>query len=175
MTRLSSLFTVRKTSRKITCKVDIKCLFPAPPAFVAELPEVTPFVLTQDSESFLTLSCEVECDPLCDIDWVVSGDMIEVTETSEEDIVDDPVFGFWDEILPSEGQLFTRVRSSLRMSQEDVLNTDEENFTVTCIGGENEYGEAVVSSTTVIIECKTSDKNRACSIYNLFSQTRHRM
>ena len=167
MTRLSSLFTVRKTSRKIICKVDIKCLFPAPPAFVTELPEVTPFVLTPDSESFLTLSCEVECDPLCDIDWVVSGDMIEVTETSEEDIVDDPVFGFWDEILPSEGQLFTRVRSSLRMSQEDVLNTDEENFTVTCIGGENEYGEAVVSSTTVIIECKTSDKNlhSACSNY----------
>ena len=54
------------------------------------------------------------------------------------------------------------------MSQDDVLNTDEENFTVTCIGGENEYGEAVVSSTTVIIECKTSDKNlrSACSNYN---------
>ena len=100
------------------------------------------------------MSCEVECDPVCDIDWVVDGEMIEVTETSEEDLVDDPVFGFWDEILPGEGMMFTRARSSLRMSQDDVLNTDPENFTVTCIGGENEYGESVVSTTTVNIECK---------------------
>ena len=91
---------------------------------------------------------------MCDINWIVSGDVIEVTETSEEDLVD-PVFGFWDEILPREGALFTRVKSSLRMSQDDVINTNEENFTVTCIGEENEYGEAVESTTTVIIECKT--------------------
>ena len=90
---------------------------------------------------------------MCDINWIVSGDVIEVTETSEEDLVD-PVFGFWDEILPSEGALFSRVRSSLRMSQEDVINTNEENFTVTCIGEGTEYGEAVESTTTVIIECK---------------------
>ena len=107
-----------------------------------------------DEETFLTLSCEVECDPVCDIDWIVNGDMIEVTETSEEDLEDDPVFGFWDEILPGDGEMFTRVRSSLRMTQEDVINTGEENFTVTCIGGENEFGEVVVSTTTVNIECE---------------------
>ena len=133
--------------------VQSKFLFSASPAFITALPEVTPFVLTPVEESFLTLSCEVECNPVCDINWIVSGDIIEVTETSEEDLAD-PVFGFWDEILPGEGALFTRVRSSLRMSQEDVINTNEENFTVTCIGEETEYGEAVRSTTTVTIECK---------------------
>ena len=110
---------------------------------MTELPEMTTFVMNQDSS--VTLTCQVECDPVCDIQWSMVGD--DETDVPEDVIRD-------DEVVPEDKDQFSSVKSSLTIPAETIIAFNLENFTVECVSGENDFGESVSSTTVVVIECR---------------------
>ena len=117
-----------------------------------ELPDMTTFVMNQDSS--VTLTCQVECDPLCDIRWSVIGDEGDITE----DVIQE------DEAIPEDKDHFSSVKSTLTLPAETIVDLNLENFTVDCVSGGNAFGESVISSTIVVIECRKMPDNHWISV-----------
>ena len=111
---------------------------------MTKLPEVTTFVINQDSS--VTLTCQVECDPICNINWN-TGDY-----DDEGDIAED--FIREDELIPEDDDFFSSMKSSITVPAETVVAFNMENFTVECVSDDNDFGDFVSSSTVVVVECK---------------------
>ena len=64
------------TGEKSLCNLNSQWSSAAPPAFLVDLPEQTTLELGGE----ITFLCHVECSPLCQLDWLVDGEVVEETE-----------------------------------------------------------------------------------------------
>eukprot|EP00092_Neocalanus_flemingeri_P009188 GFUD01009889.1.p1 GENE.GFUD01009889.1~~GFUD01009889.1.p1 ORF type:complete len:1498 (+),score=504.87 GFUD01009889.1:68-4561(+) len=118
----------------------------APQTFVQSLPETSTFV-SHDTD--FNLQCEVECFPLCSIQWMKDDEVI---------TLDDDRYFIEEEITPEdvEANQFQSVSSKLSWNLENLpdnkLDHDDLNFTVSCFVEETEIGAGISSSTEIEIE-----------------------
>eukprot|EP00092_Neocalanus_flemingeri_P025444 GFUD01027586.1.p1 GENE.GFUD01027586.1~~GFUD01027586.1.p1 ORF type:complete len:1098 (+),score=293.63 GFUD01027586.1:126-3419(+) len=117
-----------------------------PPIFIENLPETSSFL---SSDKNFGLKCQVECVPLCTIQWMKNEEMI--TE-------DDDRYTIEETVIPEDldANQFTSVNSmfswNLENLPENKLDHSELNFTISCQVDGNDIGEAISSSTKVTIE-----------------------
>jgi len=132
----------------------------APPVFLISLSDGTTFVVGEELPS---LQCQVECSPLCSLEWVVEDEV--VTEEMDQYRIEE------EEVMEDvENNQFSSVISTLKWN---YLNISGENFTVACRvsgrplaeelpveegfltdtgTGEKHYWDSVESNTNVSVE-----------------------
>ena len=107
------------------------------------------FVLTTPfTGQIISFTLQVECDPICDIDW---------TKDDEAINADDEMFEITEEILPEDfdNNVFMSVKSSLRMQANSSLDHAETNLTFSCQVSDPQLGDFISSSSSVFVECKS--------------------
>ena len=99
---------------------------------------------------FIT-SFQVECFPLCRIQWVKNSDVISI---------DDDRFTIEESIIPEDvdSNQFQSVISKLSWNLENTSNNkldhEELNFTVSCFVEETDAHAGISSSSEIQVECK---------------------
>ena len=118
----------------------------ASPDLIESLP---PAVGTIFNASYFSLSCRVECFPICNITWKKDKDTIE----------NSIYYQVKNSVLPEEddSNRFTSVISTLIWNMTTLGPLDrvlESNITYSCISSSNIVGQGVESKTKFFVECK---------------------
>ena len=140
-TSFNSRFSVKKI-KHLEIVVNIKSFISAPPFIKSEFPETVDFVITEDEEA-LELVCDVECDPLCDVYWMVNEEYIEEEEGVE----------ILETVHTDDADSFSSIISTLSIASNHSWLKNE-NLSINCITTNNDVGDSVYTSTSVNIECK---------------------
>ncbi|XP_076371726.1 B-cell receptor CD22-like isoform X2 [Tachypleus tridentatus] len=117
----------------------------APPAVMEELPEM--YGAPSDAKN-VSLSCRIECDPLCEIQW----------RKNEENITDSYLYLIKSAVLPEDTQAgyFISVVSTLQWNLTawpgGTLDRDLDNANYTCVGSGTAAGPSVSTSTEFRVE-----------------------
>lgn len=125
----------------------------APPSFIDQLPSVHGAL---QNSTDVSLSCRVECEPACVIEWLRAGESIDYS----------PQFSIQSTPHPEEPaeNRFASVVSTLKFDMTQwpggVLDRNLDNTTFTCRSSGNLVGRAVSSTTHFEVECELS--NHCC-------------
>lgn len=126
--------------------LDIK----VPPRFITSLPKI--HGAARDA-SFYNVTCRVECDPICDIEWF----------KNDKSIMDSDLYIINREILPEEEEngYFSSVISVLRWNMTawpgGKLERERDTANYTCQSTDNEVGEEVQSTMQFSVEYAPED------------------
>jgi len=118
----------------------------APPQFIEKLEEEAMFLSDGDD---LVLECQVECAPLCTIEWLKNDEII---------AGDDILYTIEENIVPEnpDTNMFTSVLSRLSWNLENFpgnkLDHNELNFTISCQVDENDIGLSLSSTSLITVE-----------------------
>lgn len=118
----------------------------APPTFIKKLAEETTFLSDGDD---LSLQCQVECAPLCTVEWLKNDEIIDR---------DSDLFSIEQSIIPEnpDTNTFTSVLSRLSWNlenfQDNKLDHNELNFTISCQVDENDIGLSLSSTSSITVE-----------------------
>jgi len=118
----------------------------APPTFIKTLPDKATFV-SHDPD--ISLQCQVECVPLCNIQWMKNDEIISL---------DDHRYTIEEEIIPEEREknqfqsISSKVSWNLEHLEDNKLDHDDLNFTVICYVENTNEGDSISSSTKVEVE-----------------------
>lgn len=116
--------------------------FSAPPTFIQRL---DPYAGSLYSASEVSLTCQVECYPLCEIHWLKNG--IPIKESD--------IYSIRTTKMPADPSKsdFEGVRSTLIWNMTAFAGgVDRANFT--CQSSSNSVGAGVSSTTAFRVECK---------------------
>lgn len=122
----------------------------APPSFIDQLPKVHGAL---QNSTDVSLSCRVECEPACVIEWLRAGESIDYS----------PQFGIQSTPHPEEPaeNRFASVVSTLKFDMTQwpggVLDRNLDNTTFTCRSSGNLVGRAVSSTTHFEVEYPPED------------------
>ncbi|XP_013792144.1 hemicentin-1-like, partial [Limulus polyphemus] len=114
----------------------------APPAVIEELPEM--YGAPSDATT-VSMSCRIECDPLCEIEW----------RKNEDKIADSSLYIIRSSVLPEDTQAgyFTSVVSTLQWNLTAwTLDRDLDNANYTCVSSGTAAGPGVNTSTEFRVE-----------------------
>ena len=87
--------------------------------------------------------CDVECDPLCDVYWMVNEEYIEEEEGVE----------ILETVHTDDADNFSSIISTLSIASNHSWLKNE-NLSINCITTNNDVGDSVYTSTSVNVECK---------------------
>jgi len=133
----------------------------APPKFLEKLEEETRFLSDGDD---LYLECQVECAPLCTIEWLKNNEII---------AGDDTLYAVEENIVPEnpDTNMFTSVLSRLSWNLENFpgnkLDHNELNFTISCQVDENDIGLSLSSTSVITVEYGPENVDISTSVMEL--------
>lgn len=101
------------------------------------------------NSSQYSLTCRVECSPLCEINWLRNGELINPNATGEYDIS--------SRVIPEEVHLnnLVSIISTLIWKMDNIeLDRHSDNANYTCASTANSIGPGVESHTQFFVECE---------------------
>lgn len=119
----------------------------APPSFIEALPD-TMNVLSDDPDFVIT--CQVECDPVCDVVWLKDDLVVEA---------EDEMFEIIEEVVPEDfdNNVFMSVKSTIRKHSNISFDRTETNLTFSCQVSDHQFGDFISSSSLVFIQYPPED------------------
>lgn len=141
-------FAYNKGGRGNSATVELNIL--APPAFILNLERRTAALYSAKN---ISLSCRIECVPLCSVSWYKNAEGIEA---------DDPRYYVVDTYLPADPTVgdFESILSTLHFNMSawpgGKLDIDEDNANYSCVSSVNKKGPGIRGATEFHVECKLS-------------------
>lgn len=140
-----SCYAYNKGGKGQTASIALDVL--APPAFIQALQPRTAALFSTKN---ISLSCRVECVPLCTISWYKNGIGIEkydaryvITETF---LPADKAIGDFESVLST-------LHFNISAWPEQQLDIHQDNANYSCVSSANSEGSGVRSSTDFHVEC----------------------
>lgn len=124
----------------------------APPAFIKKLPQLVGFVYNATNVS---LSCHVECSPLCEIVWMKNNRTIDFGRTRQYYVenVRHPPSLHTDDFESVNSSLVWNLGAWPEGQLDRVLDND---VTFTCMSTSNGIGPGVASTVKIEVYCEYS-------------------
>lgn len=129
---------------------DFSSFLTAPPTFIGRLP---PYHGALVNASNINISCRVECSPLCSIQWLKDGKLLNLNSSSS-------LYSVSNTVIPPNTPTndFESIRSMLMFNMSawpgGQLDRIHDSANYTCQSTPNEVGPGVRSSTAFRVECK---------------------
>lgn len=129
---------------------DSSSFLTAPPTFIERLP---PYHGALVNSSHINISCRVECSPLCSMQWLKDGRLLNLNSSSS-------LYSVSNTVIPPDTRTsdFESIRSMLMWNMSawpgGQLDRIHDSANYTCQSTHNEVGPGVRSSTAFRVECK---------------------
>lgn len=138
---------------KLLCQMLLILIFfflAAPPTFIERLPLYHGALV---NASNINISCRVECSPLCSMQWLKDGKLLNLNSSSS-------LYSVSNTVIPPDTRTsdFESIRSMLMWNMSawpgGQLDRIHDSANYTCQSTHNEVGPGVRSSTAFRVECK---------------------
>lgn len=127
----------------------------APPNFISALSNYHDVPLNAKE---ISLSCHVECDPICNVNWRRNGIPVDLNNEDDEFL---KFYTIQNTELPADpaNNQFKSIVSTLKWNTElfpgEQLDRYNDNANYTCFSTRNRFGPGVISTTEFRVECKS--------------------
>lgn len=140
---------VGKKDNIFTKKADIFIDVEAPSTFIYPLPTYQQAFLADDN---ITLTCTIECNPLCSINWLEDSSLIDFEKSNT-------TYQRFDKILPPDSlqNLFESVESQLVMTINEKMRKKFLHFPFLELSCVSSTDKNVISTTFLEIDCKFNE------------------